>query len=574
MKNKYNFFASLYNKNKLRLLATSLAGTILFSAAGCSNSFGKGSDDSSSLSVSETVENINFSRISNLGIYVVKSGDNFSSIADKLEIDLYDLLKFNKGIENINAIEPGLEIIYPVYNRDANSKDVIDNFDENAIFDVYEVQPGDNLLAIAEDLGCDYDDILKYNHNRIDNPDFIEVGFKVIYPVYEKNYSIQESKDEFNSDIILCEYIVQPGDTVYSISSNLKCNYIDIIKYNKLDDPNIIQPGDKISYPVSLSEVHRKLEELSSGCDIEYGNIFEIANKYQLDVVKLLKYNGREPYKYYLYDYEYDEEKDEEIAIPHTEWKVPKSTELYKLSNDYSETLEDGAIIGIDVSGHNGHIDWEKIKKQKIGFAIIKIRDFGADIDDSTVEENINMCIEHNIPFAVYYFSRAKDEDDAINEAQYMCEFVSKYDENIPIIIDIEKTSYDDDIYNKAVESYDDDKIQEAIDTAKTAVETIESYELKPIIYCNPCLRDVFIQDNELKNCTYWLTEGTTYHNILAINNFKLLESNDLVSNEVPIHQFSELCQIQGINGAVDLDYASKEFIDEYFYSSKVKSLN
>ena len=64
---------------------------------------------------------------------------------------------------------------------------------------------------------------------------------------------------------------------------------------------------------------------------------------------------------------------------------------------------------GIDVSSHQGIINWDKVKNQ-IDFAIIRLG-YGDNItsqDDKQFFNNVNGCIANNIPFGVYIYSYAK----------------------------------------------------------------------------------------------------------------------------------------------------------------------
>ena len=67
-------------------------------------------------------------------------------------------------------------------------------------------------------------------------------------------------------------------------------------------------------------------------------------------------------------------------------------------------------LKGIDVSSHNGEINWSLVKNQ-IDFAIIRLG-YGDNIegqDDRYFINNVNGCISNNIPFAVYIYSYAKN---------------------------------------------------------------------------------------------------------------------------------------------------------------------
>lgn len=65
-------------------------------------------------------------------------------------------------------------------------------------------------------------------------------------------------------------------------------------------------------------------------------------------------------------------------------------------------------LKGIDVSSHNGEINWNIVKSQ-IDFAIIRLG-YGDNVerqDDSYFIKNVNGCINNNIPFGVYIYSYA-----------------------------------------------------------------------------------------------------------------------------------------------------------------------
>lgn len=65
-------------------------------------------------------------------------------------------------------------------------------------------------------------------------------------------------------------------------------------------------------------------------------------------------------------------------------------------------------LKGIDVSSHNGDINWGVVKSQ-IDFAIIRLG-YGDNIegqDDRNFLNNVNGCINNNIPFGVYIYSYA-----------------------------------------------------------------------------------------------------------------------------------------------------------------------
>lgn len=89
--------------------------------------------------------------------------------------------------------------------------------------------------------------------------------------------------------------------------------------------------------------------------------------------------------------------------------------------NKRIENLENGTNpqeIGeiIDVSEHQGQIDWAKVKGDNIELAIIRVQD-GSSYVDNYYRYNIQQCQHFNIPYAVYAFARYVNEADAGQEA-------------------------------------------------------------------------------------------------------------------------------------------------------------
>ena len=99
-------------------------------------------------------------------------------------------------------------------------------------------------------------------------------------------------------------------------------------------------------------------------------------------------------------------------------------------------------LYGIDVSYHNGLIDWRTVAKS-IDFAIIRAG-FGKNNIDTYAVDNIHGCELNNIPFGLYWFSYALNEDMVKKEADYLCDMADKYHPTYPLCFDWE---YDSDNY-------------------------------------------------------------------------------------------------------------------------------
>ena len=64
---------------------------------------------------------------------------------------------------------------------------------------------------------------------------------------------------------------------------------------------------------------------------------------------------------------------------------------------------------GIDVSKHQGVIDWQKVKEAGIEFAMIRAG-YGAGNVDAQADRNFSECNRLGVPCGVYWFSYAYTE--------------------------------------------------------------------------------------------------------------------------------------------------------------------
>ena len=96
--------------------------------------------------------------------------------------------------------------------------------------------------------------------------------------------------------------------------------------------------------------------------------------------------------------------------------------------------------ILIDVSEHQGKIDWEKVKPQIDG-AILRCG-YGSDYtnqDDEQFKRNADECTRLGIPFGVYLYSYAKSIRQAQSEAYHVLRLIDGYELAYPVYLDLEE---------------------------------------------------------------------------------------------------------------------------------------
>ena len=116
--------------------------------------------------------------------------------------------------------------------------------------------------------------------------------------------------------------------------------------------------------------------------------------------------------------------------------------------------LEDGFLrygedsrVGIDVSSHQGEIDWEAVATSGVEFAIIRAGYRGYSEGELFVDpfffENIEGALENGLDVGVYFFSQALNTEEALEEAEFLLEAVEGYELALPVVFDWERISYD-----------------------------------------------------------------------------------------------------------------------------------
>lgn len=112
----------------------------------------------------------------------------------------------------------------------------------------------------------------------------------------------------------------------------------------------------------------------------------------------------------------------------------------------YKERKNDNTLVGIDVSKYQGDIDWQKVKDAGVEFAIIRLgyRYFYDEplSLDPYFQKNIEGASKVGIKIGLYFYSYAKNEKDATQEANFVLDNIKGYNIEMPIAFDWESFNY------------------------------------------------------------------------------------------------------------------------------------
>lgn len=192
---------------------------------------------------------------------------------------------------------------------------------------------------------------------------------------------------------------------------------------------------------------------------------------------------------------------------------------------------------GIDVSQYQGVIDWERVKNH-IDFVIIRCG-YGQDIenqDDRMFKRNADECTRLNIPFGVYIYSYASNEQEALSEARHVIRLIKDYKMAFPIYYDLE---------DPKVGRLSNDQIAR---NAKTFCDELERNRYLPGIYANLFWWTTKLTDPIFNNYTRWVAK---YSDTLDFD------------KPYDMWQYSSTGFVEGIEGNVDLNYCYKDFLIE-----------
>ncbi len=160
------------------------------------------------------------------------------------------------------------------------------------------------------------------------------------------------------------------------------------------------------------------------------------------------------------------------------------------------------AVLGIDVSSHQGYIDWQAVADSGVDYAILQVgyRGYGDGSihQDETFEFNITAAKAAGLSVGVYFFSQALSLEEAEAEAHTVLSLIDGHTIEYPVYFDWEP-----------VENARSDTISssELTACAKRFCQTIEEAGYRAGVYFNLSLATRYYQLYELKDYAFWLAD-------------------------------------------------------------------
>ncbi|MFR5875215.1 MAG: glycoside hydrolase family 25 protein [Eubacterium sp.] len=198
---------------------------------------------------------------------------------------------------------------------------------------------------------------------------------------------------------------------------------------------------------------------------------------------------------------------------------------------------------GIDVSHYNGKIDWDTVA-ENVDFAFIRVgyRGYsnGSVNIDKKAKYNLKNANKSGVPVGVYFYSQATNDEEAIEEAEFVLDKIKGYDVTLPVVIDFEYAYSNGKITGRLHDADLNKKDRTSLINA--FCKTVKSAGYTPAMYASTYIYESHINVDDLdKDIVIWVAdynESITY------------------DGEFDIWQYSEKGKCEGIDSKyVDTNY-------------------
>lgn len=213
------------------------------------------------------------------------------------------------------------------------------------------------------------------------------------------------------------------------------------------------------------------------------------------------------------------------------------------LPSEFTSAVKVGGL-GVDVSEWQGYIsadNWRKAKNAGYSFAMLRIAwgHAGNGAMDKQFNNNYENVMAAGMPFGVYVYSYADDENEARQEADYAISLLNGRSLKMPICIDLEdnKISY----LSKTQQSKN----------AIAFCEEVKKAGYTPMIYANQNWLNKHLDYSMIKNYKIWYAQYP-----YSWNNY----SKPQYSNHIDIWQYSDRGSVPGLSGSIDMNKVYSNF--------------
>lgn len=223
-----------------------------------------------------------------------------------------------------------------------------------------------------------------------------------------------------------------------------------------------------------------------------------------------------------------------EPTVPEPEGNPYKAGDFVYADGFLTCTAAD-TLVGIDVSVHQGIIDWQQVAAAGVDFVMIRAAyrgyKYGQVNADPNALANIQGARDAGLLVGVYIYSQAVDVAEAVEEAQFLLELLEGVELDLPFTFDWER--YSDEARTANVSG------RTVTDCAIAFCETVRAGGREPMVYFNATQALEQLSLPELAEYPFWLAQYDT---------------QAMFPYRVDMWQYSNKGSVPGIGGNVDLN--------------------
>lgn len=198
-----------------------------------------------------------------------------------------------------------------------------------------------------------------------------------------------------------------------------------------------------------------------------------------------------------------------------------------------------GAEVGIDVSTHQGLIDWEQVRDAGVTFAIVRAGYRGSTrgelYEDELFWDNLNGAKEAGLKVGVYFFSQAMTVEEAEEEAAFVLDLLDGEPLELPVYFDWEQIA--------GTSRITDPGLLPLTDCSVAFCEAVRQEGYTPGVYFNQDYGYAYLDFTRLQTYDMWLAE---------------YGDNPTFRYHYDCLQYTDAGRLPGIDTTVDMDLIFK----------------
>lgn len=191
---------------------------------------------------------------------------------------------------------------------------------------------------------------------------------------------------------------------------------------------------------------------------------------------------------------------------------------------------------GVDVSHHQGEINWNAVKDAGFEFAFIRLGYRGYTSGELCLDryffQNIKKAQSCSLDVGIYFFSQAINEQEAIDEANFVIDNLKDYHLDLPVVYDPESI-LDDDARTDNISG------EQFTKNTLAFCKTIQAAGYEPMIYSNMLWEAFELDLSQLTDYPIWYAD---------------YEALPQTPYDFTFWQYSNAGSVDGINTAADLN--------------------